>query len=155
VIAQKRICSTDLPRYYVLAVAKFFIAPVVILLALLLWWFVSTLIMRLFGVRLPFNPFSKDRKRASQLLTFSQSVWVGVLFQGCGMFIAMTLFEYLAWKYWNAPSRDFSLRIRVYVVLWPAYGLLMGFIRADDNRYRGIAAGSPGIGERGHLPPRQ
>ena len=105
--------------------AKFFIAAVV-LVAVLLWRLIVTMLMRLFGIHLPLQPFGRDRKRASQLLTFSQSVSEGVLVLGCGLFIAMTLFEYFAWKYWNAPARDFSLRIRVYAIVWPAYGLLMG-----------------------------
>jgi len=38
----------------------------------------------------------------------SQSVWEGVLLYGCGMFIGMTLFEYLALQYGNTPWTEFS-----------------------------------------------
>jgi hypothetical protein len=121
----------------------FLIEPAVALLAILLWQFVATMLMRVFGVRLPLQPFGKERKRALQLLTFSQSVWCGFLFDGCGMWIAMTLFEYLSWKYGNGSYADFSLSVRLYAVLWPAFGLFIGFIKADDNRHRRrrIAAG--------------
>lgn len=133
--------------------AKFLIGLVVAFLAILLWHLVATLLMRVLGV--PLRPFDKDRRRALQLLTFSQSIWCGILFNGCGMWIAMTLFEYLIWKYWHGSYRDFSLRTRLYAILWPAYGVLMGFILADDNRGHRIAAASPGIGERDHTTPGQ
>ncbi|MGP0019006.1 MAG: hypothetical protein ACLPHP_10590 [Candidatus Sulfotelmatobacter sp.] len=116
--------------------ARFFIAGVVLLAVPLLWLCIATLLMRLFGARVPLLPFTKEGRRAVQLLTFSQSVWQGVLSFGCGMFIAMTLFEYLSWRYWNIPSTDFPIRIRVYAVLWPAVGLFVGLLHADQNRKR-------------------
>jgi hypothetical protein len=129
--------------------SKFLVGLVIASLAMLLWQFVATMLMRAFGVRLPWPLFGKNRKRALQLLTSSQSVLCGVLFIGCGMLVGMTSFEYLIWKYWNGSGGDFSLRVGIYAVLWPAYGLLRGFAQADDNRYRRTAAGSPGIGESG------
>jgi exosortase/archaeosortase len=114
-----------------------------------LWNFLTALLFRLFGTRLPLLPFAfKESKRAYQLLTFSQSVWAGVIQYGCGMFLCMTLYEYLAWKYWNAPWSGFSMRIRMYAVMWPAMGLLIGLIRAEDNnrRRRLAAAAKTGTG---------
>lgn len=119
----------------------------IVLAAILIWQFVATLLMRPFGIRLPFHPFGKNRRRAFQLLTFSQSVWEGVLVYGCGMFIGMTLFEYLSCKYGDAPWTEFSLRIRLYAVLWPAAGLLVGAIHGSENRTRGSAAGPPATGK--------
>jgi hypothetical protein len=155
-----KIRVSGLPRYYVFAVAKFLIALLCLLFAFLtlrLWQFVATLLMRMFGVQLPLQPFGKGRKRAPQLLTFSQSVWFGVLFYGCGMWIATTLLEYLIWKYWNGSSSSFSLRIRIYAVLWPAFGLLRGLALADENRGRRSEAGPPksGIEQHDNTPPRQ
>jgi hypothetical protein len=140
----EQIRCTAVPSYHVLAVARFFIALLLVgLPTVFLWNFLTALLFRLFGVRLPLLPFAfKASKQASQLLTFSQSVWVGVIQFGCGMFICMTLYEYLAWKYWDAPWSHFPIRIRVYAVMWPAVGLLIGLIRADDNRCRRLAAGS-------------
>ena len=126
--------------------AKFFIAPVVVILAMLLWQFVATLLMRVFGARLPLRLFGKERKEAIQLLTFAQSVWYGVLFYGCGMLIAMTLLEYLIWKYWNGSSSAFSLRVRIYAVLWPVLGLLNGLILGEENLRRRRTAGLPKSG---------
>jgi hypothetical protein len=125
-------------------VARTFIALLLVGLPLLfVWIFLTALLFRLFGIRLPLLPFSfKASKQASQLLTFSQSVWVGVIQTGCGMFIFTTLYEYLACKYWNAPWDHFRIRIRIYAVMWPAFGLLIGLIRADDNRCRRLTAGS-------------
>jgi hypothetical protein len=109
-----------------------------------LWNFLIALLFRLFGVRLPLLPFAfKESKRAYQLLTFSQSVWAGIIQYGGGMFLCMTLYEYLAWKYWNAPWSGFSIRIRMYAVMWPVMGLLIGLMRAEDNnRRRRLAAES-------------
>jgi hypothetical protein len=129
--------------YDVLAVVRFFTPSVVGLVAFLLWWFVAALLMRVLGARLPLRPFGKEARRAVQLLTFSQSVWYGVLFNGCGMFIAMALFEYLSVRYWNAPLKDFSLRIGVYAVLWPAFGIFIGLLRADENKNRRTSSGLP------------
>ena len=131
-------------RYYVMAVAKFLVGLVVAFLAILLWHFVAALLMRVFGVRLPLRPFDKDRKRALQLLTFSQSIWCGILFNGCGMWIAMTLFEYLIWKYWNGSYRDFSLRIRRGRDFVAGVRGVDGFRSGRDKRGHRIAAGSPG-----------
>jgi hypothetical protein len=124
-------------------VAKFFIPLLAGLVAVLVWQIVATLLMRLFGVQLPLRLFSRERKRAVQLLTFSESVWYGVLFSGCGIWIGMTLAEYLLWKYFNGSSRDLSVRIRVYAVVWPAYGLFVGLGHWEDhNRALLGAAGS-------------
>jgi len=90
----------------------------------------------LFGARLPLLPFTKSGKRALKLLTFSQSVCYGVLAQGCGMFIAMTLSEYFSWRYWHVPSKNFSMTIRVDAVLWPLFGLFVGLLHAGENRNR-------------------
>jgi hypothetical protein len=117
-------------------VVRFFITVVVVLAAVLLWSFAAALLMRLFGARLPLLPFTKSGKRALKLLTFSQSVCYGVLVQGCGMFIAMTLFEYLSWRYWHVPSKNFSMTIRVDAVLWPLFGLFVGLLDAGENRSR-------------------
>jgi hypothetical protein len=136
-------------------VAKFLIELVVAFLAILLWQLVATLLMRVFGIRLPLRPFGKDRKRASQLLTLSQCVWEGVLVYGCGMFISLTLFDYLGCRYGNAPCRDLSLNIRVYAVLWPVVGLFLGAMHGSENRTRRAAAGPPGIGKVDRTPPDQ
>jgi MFS family permease len=117
-------------------VVTFFITVVVGLAAALLWSLVAGLLMRLFGARLPLLPFTKPGKRALKRLTFSQSVCFGVLAQGCGMFIAMTLFEYLSWRFWHVPSKDFSMTICVYAVLWPLVGLFTGLLHAGENRNR-------------------
>jgi hypothetical protein len=114
----------------------------IVLAAILIWQFVATLLMRPLGIRLPFHPFGKNRRRALQLLTFSQSVWEGVLVYGCGMFIGMTLFEYLACN-GDAPWAELSLRIRLNAVLWPAAGLFVGAIHASENRTHGSAGAPP------------
>jgi len=92
--------------------------------------------MRLFGAGLPLLPFGKEAKRAVQLLTFSQSVWYGVLFTGCGLFIVMTLFGCFDWTSRNTPVVVFSPRILLYAIALPAYGLLRGFTLADENKKR-------------------
>ena len=137
--------------------AKFLIALVVGVPAILLWQFVATLLMRVFGAQLPLRPFGKERKTAIQLLTFAQSVWYGVLFNGCGIWIAMTLCEYLIWKYWNGSSSDFSLRIRIYAVLWPVFGLLRGLALGEENQSRRSPAQPPksGAGQNDYRPPGQ
>jgi hypothetical protein len=107
-------------------VANLLIRLVVVFLVVFVWQFVATLLMRLFGARLPLQPFSKNRKLASQRLTFYQCVWEGLLLYGCGMFIVLTLLDYLGCRYGNAACGDLSLNIRVYAVLWPVVGLFVG-----------------------------
>jgi hypothetical protein len=138
-------------------VAKFLIALVVVILAILLWQFVATLLMRVFGARLPLRLFGKKRKSAIHLLTFAQSVWYGVLFNGCRMWIGMTLGEYLIWKHWNGSSSDFSLSVRIYSVLWPVLGLLRGLALGDENGQRRSPAEPPksGAGQHDYRPPGQ
>jgi hypothetical protein len=130
-------------------VANFFIRLVVVFLVIFIWQFAATLLMRLFGARLPLRPFGRNRKLASQLLTFSQSVWEGVLLYGCGMFIGLSLFDYLVCRYGDAPCRDFALNIRAYALLWPAVGLFVGAMHGSENRTRRTGAGPPGIEKRG------
>ena len=127
--------------------ANFLVRLVVVFLVIFIWQFVATLLMRLFGVRLPLQPFGKNRKLASQLLTFSQSVWEGVLVYGCGMFIGLTLFDFLGCRYGDAPCRDLALNIRVYALLWPSVGLFLGAMHGSENRTRHTGAGPPGIGK--------
>ena len=133
--------------------ASLFIGLGVALPVIFIWQFVATLLMRLFGVRLPFSLFGKNRKRALQLLTFSQSVWEGILSYGCGIFIWMILFEYLTCKYGDHPCMVFSLRICVYAVLWPAVGAFVGAQHWSENRTRRIAPGSLEIGKVDRTPP--
>jgi hypothetical protein len=86
--------------------AELVIEMLIALPVALLWLTVVSLLVRPFGVRLPLTPFSwAKHKSAFQSLTFSQYVIVGgVLYFGCAMWIATTLWRYLEWKYWHGPS---------------------------------------------------
>jgi len=87
-------------------VAEFTIEALVALPVFFLWLVVVSLLVRLFGVRLPLAPFSFAKRRSAfQTLTFPQYVMIyGVLGFGCGMLIVMTVSRYLEWKYWHGPT---------------------------------------------------
>jgi hypothetical protein len=110
-------------------VAEFFIQILVALPVFLLWFAVVALLLRAFGVRLPFRGL-RGRNGASQSLTFSQHMWlIGVLYWGCGMWIVTTLDDYLDWKYWNGSAHDLSAgKLLFHAVLWPLGGLLFGWM---------------------------
>jgi len=116
-------------RYYVSVVAEFFVQIVVALPVFLLWFALVTLLVRAFGVRLPFR-ILRQRDGTSQSLTFSQHLWlIGVLYWGCGMWIVTTLDDYIDWKYWGGSSHDLSAgRLVFHAVLWPLGGLLFGWM---------------------------
>jgi hypothetical protein len=96
---------------------------------LLLWLAMVAVVVRPFGVRVPFLGFRKS-KDTSQRHTFSQHMWlIGVLYWGCGMWIVTTLDDYLDWKYWNRSAHDlFAGRLLFHAVLWPLAGLLFGWM---------------------------
>jgi hypothetical protein len=108
---------------------EFSILIVVALLAFLLWYAVVVLLLRPFGVRLPFRRL-RSRNGTSRSLTFSQHIWLnGVLYWGCGMWIVMTLGDYLDWKYWNGSAHDLSAgRLLFHAVLWPLGGFAYGWM---------------------------
>jgi len=91
--------------YHVLTLVGLLIF-VAVIAWILLWSVVVSLLTRAFGVRMPLLPFRfSDRRRASQLLTFAQYVWIfGVLNFGCGMWMVITLWDYLDWKYTGGPQ---------------------------------------------------
>jgi hypothetical protein len=118
-------------RYYVCTVAEFFIPMLVSLPVLVLWFLAVPLIVRPFGVRLPWGRFGfRERDGSLQRLTSTQYVWiVGVLYWGFGMLIVTTLGDYIDWKYWNGSSHDLSTgRLLFHAVLWPLSGLLFGWL---------------------------
>jgi len=116
-------------RYHVSVVAEFFIRIAVVLPVVLLWFGVVALIGRAFGIRFPFGTW-RQRNGTLQSLTFSQHMWLkGVLGWGCGVWIATTLDDYLAWKYWSGSAYHFSAGYLLsHAVLWPLAGLLFGWM---------------------------
>lgn len=119
---------------------RYLIAATIGLAAAFLWMFVATSLLRLFGVPLPPSPFGKEAKRAVQLLSLPQSLWFGLLWHGCGLFVGSTVFECLSWRHAGDPLQHLSTRIGVYAVMWPAVGLFIGWIHAGENRNRGISS---------------
>ena len=105
-----------------------FIEMAIALPLLLLWLVVVSVIVRPFGVQMPLRPFSfRQRKSVFQSLTFSQYVGiVGVLYFGCGMFIATTVSRYIEWKYFHGSSNSLSQsELLRNAFTWP---LLAGFM---------------------------
>ena len=76
----------------------------------LLWIVLVSLILRQFGLRMPFSPFDyRERKSVLQSLTFSKYLAIyGVLYFGCGMVIMTTLSHYLDWKYFHGSSSSLT-----------------------------------------------
>lgn len=89
---------------------EFIIEMVAALLLFLMWLVLVAVIVRPFGVRLPVWPLSYAKRRSAlHSLSFSQYIFVyGVLYFGCGMLIATTLFRYLEWKYWHSRPTFFT-----------------------------------------------
>ena len=111
--------------YYVLLMAEFAIQALICLVVFLVWLLAVSLVVRASGVPLPLRWPGILSTR-----TFSQHVLiVGVLYWGCGMFLMMTLWHYLDWKYWGGSSRDLSTgRVLFGAVWWPLSGLLFGWM---------------------------
>jgi hypothetical protein len=118
--------------YYVLAVAAFFIPMLVALLVFFLWLAVVALLVRPFGVRLPYGPFSSGKRaRALHALSFSQYLFVvGVLCFGCGMLIVTTLSNYLGWKYFHGSSAGLTTSgfLHAFITYPLMAGVLFGLI---------------------------
>src|SRR5258708_3335672 len=76
-------------HYYVLAMTELVVEILVALLVFLLWLTVVSVLVRPFGIQLPFTPFNwADRRSVFQSLTFSQFLMVGgILYFGCGVFV--------------------------------------------------------------------
>jgi len=72
----------------------------------LLWLTIVSVLVRPFGIPLPFTPFSWTKHRSViQSLTFSQYLIVGgVLYFGCGLFVVNVVSNYLGWKYRHGSS---------------------------------------------------
>jgi hypothetical protein len=113
-------------------VDKFFIEMLVAIPVLFLWLTVVALIVRPFGVRLPWRVFNFGKRScAAPDLPFFQYVLVyGVLGFGCGMLILTTLSDYLEWKYWHGPFNGLTAdKLLGYAVQWPLLaGVLFGLI---------------------------
>jgi hypothetical protein len=113
-------------------VAEFFIETLVALLVIFLWLIVVALLVRPFGVQLPFSPFSLfKRTYALQALTLSQHVLVvGVLLFGCGMLAVRTSSDYLEWKYFHGSSTSLTTTglLRAFVTYPLIGGVLYGLI---------------------------
>jgi len=113
---------------------EFLIQIAIALPVFLLWFALVTLVVRAFGVRLPF--FSLWRHNTTpQRLTFSQHIWlIGVLYWGCGMWIVTTLDDYIDWKYLSGSAHDLSTwKLLFHAVLWPLAGLGFGWMTCNTK----------------------
>jgi hypothetical protein len=97
-------------------------------------------LVRPFGVQLPaWLPFDfREKKRALQRLTFRQHVLIkGVLGWGFLMFVYMTVWHYLDWKFWNASVRQPSIEgILVDAGFWLVCGASFGAVSWKAKKSR-------------------
>ena len=113
---------------------------------ILLWYALVALLVRPFGVQLPINHlFNWGEKRAAfRRLTFAKHIVVfGVLFFGGLMFVNMTIWDYLDWRFWGGSYHRLSVDvIFLHAATCLGLGVLLGVLNWKGKRAEPLSHGS-------------